>query len=352
MTEATRPDVDAPRLTGFDALSFEEQVTRLRALAVHALGEFLLPGAELTLLSHWHNTTFRVDLEGRALYCLRLCRPGAEVGTFLESEIRWLRAIRRDTPAIVPEPVEVAGRLFVVASVAGVPEPRACVLFRWLEGEKIAASQVSMGLLEQVGRCMATLHRHAETWRPPPHFERRRWDLDGLLRANLGVDAAVARSRLEAWEIAVIDRAAASVRAAMDYLGQSADAFNLVHADLVPSNYLVHHGEVRVIDFDDSGFGNFVYDAAVTLSALRARPDLLGLQEAFLAGYRSIRPLRNDHVALLDHFTAARLITRLLWLAGHSAEPQFGPRALERARRDVLELEAILSHLEGDARGR
>jgi Ser/Thr protein kinase RdoA (MazF antagonist) len=61
--------------------------------------------------------------------------------------------------------------------------------------------------------------------------------------------------------------------------------FGLIHADLHQENYLFHGKQVRAIDFDDCGYGPFVYDLAVTLSELEHRADYPTLRAALLAGY-------------------------------------------------------------------
>jgi Ser/Thr protein kinase RdoA (MazF antagonist) len=62
------------------------------------------------------------------------------------------------------------------------------------------------------------------------------------------------------------------VRQAQRELGASPDVFGLIHSDLHQENYLFHRGRVRAIDFDDCGWGHFVYDLAVTLSELQHLP--------------------------------------------------------------------------------
>ena len=42
-------------------------------------------------------------------------------------------------------------------------------------------------------------------------------------------------------------------------------ATGLIHADLHYENFLFHDGVARAIDFDDCGWGFYLYDVAVTL---------------------------------------------------------------------------------------
>ena len=66
------------------------------------------------------------------------------------------------------------------------------------------------------------------------------------------------------------DRVAARMRRVMMQLGDSADKVGLIHADLHLDNALFWRDNVRVIDFDDCGFGYWLYDIAVALWELRS----------------------------------------------------------------------------------
>lgn len=324
----------------------EEQISRLTGLARRALEAFLPYPAELVLLSHWQNTSFRVDVDGRPRYCLRICRPGKQTGAALESEALWLEALRRDIQAPVPEPLAVDGRHVLFLRAPGVAEPRACMVFQWQEGETVLRSASTPALYEEMGRTLAMLHRHSETWRRPGHFTRMRWDAQGLLETNLCIDTARARAHFTSEELAVIDAASGVTRAVMEALGERPELFNLVHADCGSPNFLVHGGEFRLLDFDDAGFGYFIYDLAVPLMTTRDHPDAPRLRTALLAGYRSVRSLSGEELRFLDHFIMARITSHVLWLAGHCDEVRFGSRALLRARQEVVELRVLLSRLQ------
>jgi Ser/Thr protein kinase RdoA (MazF antagonist) len=72
---------------------------------------------------------------------------------------------------------------------------------------------------------------------------------------------------------AVLERA----RRTQNVLGYGPDLYGLIHADLHQGNYLFHGDEVRVIDFDDCGWGHFAHDLAVTVSELEHLPPAVGI---------------------------------------------------------------------------
>ena len=52
----------------------------------------------------------------------------------------------------------------------------------------------------------------------------------------------------------------------MDDWGKGSNVYGLIHADLgTKANVLFHKGEARAIDFDDSGYGYWMYDLTTPL---------------------------------------------------------------------------------------
>ena len=89
--------------------------------------------------------------------------------------------------------------------------------------------------------------------------------------------------------------------------------------------------KARAIDFDDCGWGHFAYDIAVTQWYLRHRPDAETLREAFLIGYREIRPFDPAHEMFIDTYLAVRSLLMALYLADRADNPvlrQWAPRVI------------------------
>ena len=120
------------------------------------------------------------------------------------------------------------------------------------------------------------------------------------------------------------DRVASVMRDVMTHLGEGAGDFGLIHADLHLDNVLFWRGEVRVIDFDDCGFGYWLYDIAVALWELRYRDDYEDFRSALIEGYTQHRPLPPGQLEHLDDFIAAREVAIGLWFTGTAqANPAF-----------------------------
>jgi phosphotransferase family enzyme len=110
----------------------------------------------------------------------------------------------------------------------------------------------------------------------------------------------------------------------MAHLGEGADSFGLIHADLHLGNALFWGDEVRVIDFDDCGFGYWLYDIAVSLWELRHRNDYEQFRSALIDGYTRHRPLPPGDLAHLDDFIATRDVAFGLWCLPRRPRPGAG----------------------------
>ena len=155
-------------------------MSRLRRLVAEALKAYTVRPVRITPLPRGDNVAFRLETADGQRYVLRIHRVGGNAwhprrnAAHVESELTWLTALRRDTDLVVPEPVPNRfGARFTIAEVEGVPEPRICVLLRWVEGRFVDAGLTPQHM-ERVGDFMAHLHTHALAFEPPKGFVRGR----------------------------------------------------------------------------------------------------------------------------------------------------------------------------------
>lgn len=327
----------------FERLTSAGQLRRLRGLAVKALTAYDIHEPRLTTLQHEGNTTFRIDLMNGERYVLRIHHPGLRTIETVRSEMMWLAALHQETDFSVPEPIPTReGNHLRVVSVEEIPEPRICVLFRWIDG-RFLDTRLTPAHLERVGAFMAGLQLHAAQFKPPNGFVRGQ--LGHLTReaqraAARGLTEARARQQVdhpddEAAAIRLIREACSpedgagvamlieKVRQARQSLEQTSETFGLIHGDLHQENYLFHQGQVRAIDFDDCGYGHYLYDIAVTLSEVNWRNDTPELRKSFLKGYRSIRELSSGHEGYLDTFINYRDLQMIVWKIEMRDHPAF-----------------------------
>ncbi len=174
----------------FSNLTKRGQALRLRRLALAALEYYDLHVARVRLLSNDYNSAFRVDTRDGTPYFLRIGRPRPRGLEENQAETLWLAALRRDTDLSVPEPLPTRqGALVTTAEAPGVPEPRHCVLFRWIAGKDLAA-KLSPAYMYQVGVLTTRLHDHALTFRLPDGFSIKTWDNVFYFQETQGAEEA------------------------------------------------------------------------------------------------------------------------------------------------------------------
>jgi Ser/Thr protein kinase RdoA (MazF antagonist) len=336
-------------MTTFGAMSVRGQLGRLRVLAEYALTAYGIRPARIVPLAHAENSTFRVETDGGGRFVLRIQRV---TGTpfhpprgpsEVRSELMWLSALRREAMA-VPEPVPTSdGSLLTVAESEGVPGPRICVLFRWTPGRFLDAG-LTPKHLERVGGFIARLHDQALRFAPPPGFER--WRIEEVSEEAVAYIAETVQELGGPTSVATVETLVALGQRSQRELGTGSDVFGLIHSDLHQENYLFHRGEVGAIDFDDCGWGHFVYDLAVASSELRHRQDHPDLLAALLRGYRGVRAFPVEHERHLEVFVGLRALKLTLWMHEQRDHPGFADWEAE-AREGLADLDAITERLVG-----
>ena len=311
-------------LKPYDQLTRRGQLRRIRQLAETALHHYGLGGARLTFLRYFANVTYRVDLMSQThpvdyrgpylpnRYLLRVLLSGDR--EYAEGEMIWLAALSSDAGLPVPMPVATLDReLMVRVATPGLPAGRIVSLMRWVDGRRPNAS-LSHRQYETWGRMVGQLHAFAARWQPPAGFQRYIWDWEGLLGGRgfrEPVDELVESMPEELQE--PFRAASDEVRVTMDILGKGRDAFGIVHGDMYQENILFNGDRVIPIDFEDCGFGYWLWDIAIALEKNPWTESWFRNRDAFLNGYSRVHPLPDSQLKELDTFLAADYATSTLW---------------------------------------
>lgn len=308
----------------YDELTRLGQLRRIRQLAEAALEPYGLSGARLTFLQYTANIIYRVDAPGPPLhesdhshylpnrYLLRVLYTDNLEGA--RGELDWLAALSREAGLPVPAPVPTReGELLTRIATPALPQGRLVSLMRWLDGRRLTTG-FQPGHFRSWGRTAARLHEFSSTWQPPQDFERPDWDWEGQLGGRYFrwtteelVDSMPEHLR-EPFQI--VSRKARTV---MDSLGKGQDAYGLIHADMYPENVLFKAGEAYLIDFEDCGFGYWLWDIAVALCLWPWTEEWHWRRDAFLDGYAQVRSLPDSQLKYLDLFMATQYATMVLW---------------------------------------
>lgn len=299
-----------------------EQAPAMTQLARAALPRWNIHEAEVTLLKLRENAVFRVDVPGGASFVMRIHRHNYHSNAELLAELQWLQALRA---AGIEAPNTIAaasGQLFEVMRTDTFPEPLQVDLLAWMTGSPMGTFWARSGddlatltgNLRLLGQLAARVHNQAVAWRPPAGFTRHEWDANGIV----GEDPFWGRF----WELAalspaqrrLLERARARVHAELLGFGKSPSTYSMIHADLVPENILVDGSSIRLIDFDDAGFGWHHFEIATALISYLGRPDFDRARDALIAGYRVHRGFPDAAVERLPLFFLARSFTYLSWV--------------------------------------
>lgn len=274
------------------------------------------PDAVLTLINVSENATYRVD-EGGSSTILRVHRLGYHSRDAIRSELAWLDALREDedirTPQVIPS--RYGSRVVTVPGEV----PRDCVMFEFLPGAEPPEHSLVPDF-ERLGQITARMHRHARAWRRPTRFTRFHWDYD----AAFGAEARWGRWQdgpgVDVEARAVLDRLDRELRDRLARFGVAADRYGLIHADLRLANLLVEgEGAPSVIDFDDCGFGWYLYDLGAAVSFIEHDPRVPEMVDSWVCGYRSILDLPPEDEAEIWTFIMFRRLLLVAWIGSHSA---------------------------------
>lgn len=302
----------------------------LDRIAQRALASYDVPdGSTVTLVNQSENATYVVRTpSGEAIAALRVHRLDYHPDGAIASELHWVEALREAGVVTTPEVLvpREGGPVLTVADPEGETEARSVVMFEWLPGVPPHEDSLVDNFAD-LGELTARLHEHVRRWEQPAGFRRFSWGYDeafgsvarwGRWQDAPGIDAAT---------LPVLTRLDQTLRDRLAAYGQGADRWGLIHADLRLANLLVTpHGSTAVIDFDDCGFGWFLYDFGAAVSFIEDHPDVPAATELWVEGYRRVAPLSREDAAELRTFVLFRRLLLLAWIGSHG---------------DVLEAQAL-----------
>ncbi|MBK9252525.1 MAG: phosphotransferase [Proteobacteria bacterium] len=278
--------------------------------------------ADISLLARAENISFKVTDDSGKLYTLRLHRPAYHTLEELKSERLWTKALLQ-AGVHVPEPICARdGQDHVGVDVPQPGEHRHASLSRWVPGEplmRLIRDGHPQGQLEmhfrKLGALIATMNNQATAWHPPAEFRRHALDADGLMGAQPFWGRFWERSDVSQGERALLLDARDQLHRIFTSYGKDASRYSVIHSDLHPGNALVCGDTLTAIDFDDVAWGWHMYDLAAALNQCQEMTGFGAFQAACLEGYRSVRSVRDEDLAMLPLFLLARDLAEIGWFA-------------------------------------
>jgi Ser/Thr protein kinase RdoA (MazF antagonist) len=308
-------------VTDFDALTHDQQLGILQETAETATASYDLPAdVSVEMINLSENATYKIAARDGRRWALRIHRDGYHSRTAIQSELAWLTDLRQT--GIVSTPVPVAGKdgeQIQLVGHARLARPRHVVLSQWETGSEPGIGEALAEPFEVLGEVTARMHIHARQWRRPSWFSRHAWDFEtslgeesphwGSWRDGMGVDAA--KAKLFGRTVDLIGRRLAA-------FGKGHDRFGLIHCDLRLANLLIDGKTVKVIDFDDCGFGWYMYDAATPISFYEHEPQAADLIQSWTTGYRRVLDLPKADEDEIPTFVMLRRLLLVAWIGSHA----------------------------------
>ncbi|HPE31429.1 MAG TPA: phosphotransferase [Parvularculaceae bacterium] len=309
-------------MSSFNEKSTAEQNALLKRLAREALDAWGLGEAEISEIKIRENAVYRVDTPYGEKLALRIHRGGYHSDESLKSELAWMEALHGAGVETPQCRLTTKGEPFVVLACDYMDRARQIDLFEWVEGDRLGGLQEEQTSdpatlarnFYTLGMLAGRVHNQSSQWRPPAFFQRHAWNAEGLAGETPLWGRFWELEALSPGQRSLMNQVRRTVFEELTAYGESADRYGLIHADLVAENVLVDDGKLRIIDFDDCGYGWFLFELATSLYFNINESYFDDLQSAVIDGYRSVRPLSDRELDYLPLFMLARSTTYLGWV--------------------------------------
>jgi Ser/Thr protein kinase RdoA (MazF antagonist) len=264
----------------------------------------------LHLILARENAVFEVALPDGAAAALRLHRQGYQGAEAISSELWWCNALATlglPVPRPIPQP---RGQL-----LATLASGRYASLVSWMGGVAMGRAgdafadpvAVQMDRHFRLGQLLRRVHEASAGLILPGNFVRPRWDTEGLVGETPFWGRFWDHPAAQPDQTSVLAAARDTLRAELPRYAAAGGKSGLIHADVLRENVLISDAGLSLIDFDDSGFGFWLYDLGTVLSQNQYEPAREDLRDALMAGYGT------DAVEMVELFTMARTMASVGW---------------------------------------
>jgi Ser/Thr protein kinase RdoA (MazF antagonist) len=256
----------------------------------------------------------------------------------IESEMAWLQALEKHPNIKVP--VVLAnnqGKTVHQLHIASSENTRFVSLYSFLPGTEMPEDDLH-SVFQTLGKVTSALNDHSKTWTAPEGFQRPEWTVRSILedenewgRWEKGVN--VKKDTLK-----LLKNVEATIYRRSEQFPTDHANFGLIHADLRTTNVLVDGVNLAIIDFDDSGFGWYIFELASALSFMEERPDVPDLVNRWLAGYREHGSIVEDLIEEFPTFMMLRRLQLLGWVGYQQQHLEFARKVGKQFTIDTCKL--------------
>ncbi len=307
----------------YEDLTYTGQVRRLRGVAKLALKQYKIKYDKLIFIHHGENATFRV-VTSKGKYLLRLHRPRYHSNQAITEELRWIEHLRQNKGYQIQEPQRTKKNELITEVMFGDIERRVS-LMSWIDG-RIVGHKYDNDHLKAMGSLLSSLHKDGGAFKCR---HRKYWDREGLLgkKSLFGYyDQLKPEYSQKNFEILteIHKQLNAKIR---KYEHKKRNVKGFIHADLHFYNVVWSKYQVTPIDFDDCGYGFYMFDLATTLSSALNRYDKPTAKqkklifETLVNEYLKTKNLSEDDIEMIKVFIIVRDFEMLNWLYNRKDNP-------------------------------
>ena len=309
------------------------------------------------LLHISENHTYKIidNVTKKPLGVMRITRPGYHTLEEYEAELSWLLEIKKTTDVEVANPLPaVDGTYIQTCEKWEDGQAYACMMFEFLPGKMPGEDVSREEMLKQyyrIGILAAKLHKQVLSWPEAGKLSRFSWDYEATIGtfARWGFWGDI--KSLSSKDRDILYKTCDKIKQKLEQYGKGKERYGLIHSDIRAANLIAEGADLKVIDFDDCGFGWFLYDLAASVSFIEHLPITEELVVQWLAGYETERSLTEEDKRMIPTFIMQRRIQLTAWLNSHyesdpTEEYEFGycEKTIEMAK-EYLKDNTILNIL-------
>lgn len=270
---------------------------------------------KISLLKYSENLTYL--LENDKKYVLRIYRPGYHDPDELYGEVLWQARLRNDTDIRLAAVIRGKDCQLIQAVTIG-GNKYYLTMFEFVPGKVLGnlSKDDLYYYMEKIGEITAKLHNHVLHWKESAKLKRFTWNYEDLIGSNARWGNYTEMKNLTEEEVTSYTQATQIIEKRLNNYGKGEQRYGLIHSDLNLNNILIDGDDIYVLDFDDCGFGWFMYDLSTTVLEYFGET-LQSCLASLLSGYEKYRTLSKSDREELETFIILRKIVRVGWIATH-----------------------------------
>ncbi|WP_298217622.1 phosphotransferase [Halothiobacillus sp.] len=267
---------------------------------------------EIQFVTSSENHTYRIISE-RGDFAMRVQRPGYHCLEEINAELQFVEVLSNNGIATA-KPVRRSDGHFV-SQLHTVEGDRLVTLFHWVKGHHPEEVEF-YDTYGKMGSIMGRMHQVSTNITQDYTKSRPRWTLDEIIGSHAVWGSWDHPDYIDQPQRNLILGFIAELRSRLARY-DSTGRYGLIHADMRPTNVLLHDGGVVTIDFDDCCHSWYLFDVAATVSFLEHRPDMPEWLGHFISQYQNQTKLSKQEVDLLPFFIGLRRVQLMAWYFSH-----------------------------------